>query len=375
MSAWTSPVARRRVIIAGGGIAGLEALMALADLGDGQLDLELVAPRDHFRLRPQIVGEPWGGPVLQVDLAALCAAFGARFRRAGLAFVDAAARTASFTDGVRPFDELLVAIGAVASVPYRDARVLGFGPLPDVLGTEGRADVAIVVPPGTSWTLPAYELALLVATRSHRRVRVLTPERAPCEVFGDEPASAVAGLLARHGVRVELGCALGPATDLSELAELVVALPLIDGPALPGLRHDARGFLPVGENLAVVRADEIHAAGDVVTGTIKQGGLAAQQAEAAAIDIVRRAGGRLPHPPYAPVLRGKLTAGDGSELYLRRRLDGLDVGDHNTDPLWTVPGVVCARRLARWLDARREELGDHALEHVAQPVPATSDHL
>ena len=52
MSTWTSPVRPADVLIAGGGIAGVEALMALADLGDRRLRVELLSPRETFVLRP-----------------------------------------------------------------------------------------------------------------------------------------------------------------------------------------------------------------------------------------------------------------------------------------------------------------------------------
>ena len=66
-SRFESPVEARDVLIVGGGIAGVEALMALADLGDNRLQLHLVAGHPSFVLRPQIVGEPWGGPPLRPE--------------------------------------------------------------------------------------------------------------------------------------------------------------------------------------------------------------------------------------------------------------------------------------------------------------------
>jgi sulfide:quinone oxidoreductase len=63
-----SPVHPRRVVIAGGGIAAVEALMALADLGDGRLELELLAPGGEFVLRPQLLGRPWGSPPIHIPL-------------------------------------------------------------------------------------------------------------------------------------------------------------------------------------------------------------------------------------------------------------------------------------------------------------------
>src|SRR5215212_7580496 len=48
-----------RVLIAGGGIAGLEALLALADMAEGSVNVTLVAPEPEFTYKPMIVDEPF----------------------------------------------------------------------------------------------------------------------------------------------------------------------------------------------------------------------------------------------------------------------------------------------------------------------------
>jgi hypothetical protein len=113
-------------------------------------------------------------------------------------------------------------------------------------------------------------------------------------------------------------------------------------------------------------------AGDATNASmIKQGGLGAQQADTAASEIVRSCGGDARPIAYAPVLRGKLTAPDGEELYLRRVLDDIDPGTASDRPLWQPPAVVCAWRLARWLEMRRTVVDDCTQDHVAQPALAT----
>jgi sulfide:quinone oxidoreductase len=373
MSAWSSPVRSADVLVAGGGVAGVEALMALADLGDRRLRVHVVSPRETFVLRPQMVGEPWGGAPLRVSMHDLCADFGATFRRGTLVAVDAGAKVAVTQDGARqPYAHLLVATGAVQSVPCTGVHVLGFGHLPELLAVPGTGDVAIVVPPKTTWALPAYELALLVAGGGSRRaVRVLTAEEAPLEVFGDAAAGAVAELLAGQRVGVETACEIAPGSDAGALASTVVALPLLDGPRLAGLPSDAGGFVRVdGDGLAVPGVPGAHAAGDVIAQSIKQGGLAAQQADAAAAAIAATCGAKLPAMPYAPVLRGKLVCPDGTELYLRRALDGRDPGEAREEPLWRSPGVVTARRLSTWLARRRAGGEPLALDHVSRPDPS-----
>ena len=56
------------------------------------------------------------------------------------------------------------------------------------------------------------------------------------------------------------------------------------------------------------------AAGDATTFPIKQGGLATQQADAAASTIAHALGANVEPMPFAPVLRGLLLTG-GAPLY------------------------------------------------------------
>ena len=48
-----------RVVIAGGGVAGLETMLALRSLAPDLVDVELVAPENHFWYRPLAVTEPF----------------------------------------------------------------------------------------------------------------------------------------------------------------------------------------------------------------------------------------------------------------------------------------------------------------------------
>src|SRR6266702_1408268 len=50
---------RPRVVIAGGGVASLEALIALRDLLDGFVGIDVVAPSGDFIYRPLSVAEPF----------------------------------------------------------------------------------------------------------------------------------------------------------------------------------------------------------------------------------------------------------------------------------------------------------------------------
>ncbi|MDA0170908.1 hypothetical protein OJ998_17530, partial [Solirubrobacter taibaiensis] len=140
------------------------------------------------------------------------------------------------------------------------------------------------------------------------------------------------------------------------LADRVVALPRLIGPGIVGLPQDRDGFLPVDEHARVRGVERVYAAGDATTFALKQGGLATQQADAAAETIAADLGAAVRPSPFRPVLRGLLLTG-GEPLYLRARLtpDGepLDAADVSRRPLWSPPGKVAGRYLAPLLATAR----------------------
>jgi sulfide:quinone oxidoreductase len=80
---------------------------------------------------------------------------------------------------------------------------------------------------------------------------------------------------------------------------------------------------------------------------IKQGGLAAQQADAAAELIAAQAGVPVDPNPFRPVLRGLLLTG-GEPSYLRAEIagGGGETSIADSEPLWWPPGKIAGRYLA-----------------------------
>jgi sulfide:quinone oxidoreductase len=121
----------------------------------------------------------------------------------------------------------------------------------------------------------------------------------------------------------------------------VVTLPTLAGPAIPGLPHDADGFLPVDRHGRVAGAPEVYAAGDVTNHRVKQGGLASQQADAAAEAIAARAGAAIDPQPYTGMLHGVLlTEHDATFLGQNTTEDRPD------DSPWWPPTKIAGRELA-----------------------------
>ena len=126
--------------------------------------------------------------------------------------------------------------------------------------------------------------------------------------------------------------------------------------ACPRTQH---GFIAIDEHARVRRRRDVFAAGDATAGEIKQGGLATQQADAAAEAIAAESGAPVVPRPYRRVLRGVVLTG-GRPLYLRRDLDddtaiarelaGAPEGVSRVQ-LWWPSGKIAGRYLTGFLDA------------------------
>jgi sulfide:quinone oxidoreductase len=343
----------QRVLVVGGGVAGIEALLGLHDLGAGELTLELVSASGTAKLCPQLVGRAWGEPPIELDLEMLCDELGAELHEGELTTVDQATRTALLADGHElGYDALLIACGGRAVAPYAGIRTLGRGARSEAYARLRPGRFSIVVPPGAAWTLPAYQLALLAAGDLTVPVEVITAERHPLELFDRGAAAVVTDLLEHAGVNVLPRCVVPLDSDLFTLLDNVVALPLLRGPAIVGLPADVDGFLPVDGHGRVVGTTGVHGAGDATSRALKHGGLAAQDGGVAAADIAR--GQETSSVSDAPprVIRGVLVASDERTVYLRRALDGQDAGVASRTPLWNAHGATDAWRLTSWLKRR-----------------------
>jgi sulfide:quinone oxidoreductase len=114
-----------RVLVAGGGVAGLEALLALRDLAGDRVELTLVSPDPDFVYRPMAVAEPFArGHAARHRLCDIARELGAELVRGALTEVDGAGRIAITTaDGPLSLscDALLVAVGARSEPAYPQA--------------------------------------------------------------------------------------------------------------------------------------------------------------------------------------------------------------------------------------------------------------
>jgi sulfide:quinone oxidoreductase len=388
-----------RVLVAGGGVAGLETLLALRHLAGERIERTLLTPEDEFVYRPMAVAEPFArGRAQRHRLDAIARDLGARLLGGSLATVDDQSRTAVTSTGERlSYDALVVAIGARSEpalqraltwTPESDHEIYG-GLLRDV--EEGYSKrVAFVIPAGVAWPLPAYELALMTAwdTRDMGiedvQITIYTPESAPLEIFGAAATKALLEDLDEVGIQVRTSAYVTAARGGKLLvepgarpldAERVVALPQAVGPALPGVLNDAHGFIRCDPYGKVYDTAMVWAAGDAIAFPVKQGGLAAQQADAAAEEIAARAGADVRAQPFRPVLRGVLLTGRGQAWMRNAAAGGDGDGEAQRRALFWPPTKIAGRYLSPYLAEldRAQAIGE-APQPSGQPVELDLEH-
>jgi sulfide:quinone oxidoreductase len=383
--------------VAGGGVAALEAALALRRLAGDRVDVELVATEPAFRHRPLAVAEPFGSaPVESVDLERFAAEHGFRFRVGALVSVEPDRRLARTRDGESiPYDALVVACGAEplpalpGALTFRGAADVGaFRKLLAEVDEGAIQRLAFALPSGATWPIPLYELALMTAARGRGSgraadVSIVTHEDRPLELFGPQAGEAVAAMLERNGIAVlprryptavEDGVLHWvPAGELA--VDRVVALPRLEGRRLAGLPHDSAGFLSTDPHGRVRGVPDVYAAGDVTAFPVKQGGLAAQQADAVAESVAAWAGVDLRPRPFRPVLRGKILTGD-LPVYVQADAAGGrgDVSDASPRPLWWPPSKLAGRFLGPALAAAgMEPEPAPSLRYGVAPLPIQID--
>jgi sulfide:quinone oxidoreductase len=366
------------VLIAGGGPAGLEAALALHRLAGERVATTVLAPETDYTYRPLSVLSPFAaGAATTYPMARIAADAGFAHVRDRLARVDAAAHRVETLAGASvAYDVLLIASGGHPVAPFSGA-IAFTGSLTDqerlhgiVQDVEGGYlhSLAFVVPSEHTWALPLYELALMLAERAYSMsadvdLHIVTPEASPLELFGADAARDVADLLTEAGITVHTGAhaeilapgrlRLAPGENTLEV-ERIITVPRIGGPSVSGLPSDAEGFLVTDVHARVLGVPDVYAAGDVTAYPIKQGGIACQQADAAAEDIAARAGAPVVPAPFEPVLRGLLLT-ERWARFLRR-----DEGQDTTiagRALWWPPTKIAGRELAGYLVGLDEEAG------------------
>jgi sulfide:quinone oxidoreductase len=375
----------KRVVICGGGVAAVEALLALRAHVRVGLQVHLVAPNRGFVHQPLSVAAPFDLAETEVlSLSEIARGQGAKLHFDSLMSVDRANKCVNLTsEAILPYDALIVAVGAQrrdwlhGALHFGGAtEVEGFRALIAQLENGAGGRVAFVNPAETHWALPLYELALLTASRMADRgvvgveLTVVTPEAEPLAEFGPAAGQMLRDLLSDRGIALKAGSAAKEIragnvhlqSGVTVEADHVITLPRLGGPHVEGLPCDAAGFIVVDEHSRVAGLTDVYAAGDGTSFPVKQGGLATQQADAAASAIAAQMGVPVTPSPIRPVLRGMLLTGI-APVYMRAKLaNGARESATAMTPLWWPPAKIAGRYLAPYLAAHTPLAQGRALE-------------
>ena len=222
------------------------------------------------------------------------------------------------------------------------------------------------VAPDSTWPLPAYEVALLAQEHAREQnvyldITIITAEQQPLAVFGESVSADVAGLLADADIQMMVGARVESSSGKlivnpgeRELKfDRVVAVPRLEGPAITGLPADADGFLPITSFCEVIGVEGVYAAGDATDFPVKFGGIAAQQADAAAASIASVAGASTKPTRFDGTVHGALLSGrKQGRLFFTARIEGGVALDSRTSetPTWAPTAKIASRYLGHYLD-------------------------
>ena len=404
------------VCVVGAGTTGLEALLVAREELGAKSELRLIAPEREFRYRPMSAGSLFR-PAKERGLAIadVVAQAGATWVADRAEVVHEAERTVLTRDGdTVDFDFLLLATGTRSKRPLRQGYVWERGGDPgfldriimEVVAGEVRS-VAVAVPRGARWPLPAYELALVLAwmaTGTDARVTLITAEERPLGALGPGATDAVARELDAAGVEAITGVEvsddrsgnpesrepvdlllvpeepadqadaltgkpthanhaaeaadvpLGKPTDSARVRlgagsvaefDRLISLPTAVGQFIAGVATDAAGFVEVDETLKVCGSERVWAAGGCIAAALEHSALAARQADAAIAAIATAITGATT-PPVTPELTGMLLTGQRDQWLAE---NPVGTREPSTRCLWWPSGRAVGRMLAQRIAA------------------------
>jgi sulfide:quinone oxidoreductase len=370
---------RLRVVIVGGGVAGLEAALALADLARDLTDVTVIAPNTEFVYRPMVVREPFAqGAARPYPLAPIVRDAGATLLHGELDWIDPAGQTVhTKAEEAIEYDVLLLALGASIDKRYKHALTIDdrdldktmHGLVQDVEG-DFIHKLAFVAPGRMAWPLPLYELALMTAGRAYDmsidlQTTIVTPEDSPLAIFGASASSSITELLTRASIET-ITSAYAEVPNAREVVinpgdrhlkvDRVIALPELYGPEVRGIPLGENGFIQVDPYCRVPGIEHIYAAGDATDFPIKHGGIGAQQADTAARSIAALAGAPVTPERFNPMIHGLLLTNEKPQYLTAHITGGHGFSSEITDtPTWSPPSKIVAKYLAPYLQARDHE--------------------
>lgn len=330
-------MATPKVVIVGGGFAGLETAFVLRHRLREQVDLALVSDQDRFLFKPNTIYIPFGGD-LESLLIPLDEPLGRRhisFHHTRVREVDTDRRQVALDDGiVLPYDFLVLATGA----SMRPEEVPGLGQHASTIWTPqemsrlgGRLQamrnrvlsgeeqkVLFLVPPNNKCSGPLYEIVFMLETwlrkeglRDKVDIGYSTYERTFIQAFGPRLHDVVTEEFAERGIHGHNGEIVEKVLDgaveyadgtTREFDELISFPPYVAAFRFDGLESDDRGFLKTDlASRRVVGHPDVFAPGDTGDFPVKQAFLAFLQADAVGEHIAHEIDGKSIDHAFDPI--------------------------------------------------------------------------
>lgn len=325
-----------RIVVAGGGFAGLEAIFYLKKRLGSRAQLTLVSDVEVFQFKPNTIYIPFGRDPerYRIPIREGVGKRGIDFRVERVEAVDPIERMLQTDQSSIPFDYLFLATGAT----MRPGEIPGLAEHAATIWTpeemmklrhgierivaaarEGkRQEVLFLVPPNNKCSGPLYELVFMTDTwlrRQEVRQWVLltyaTYEKGYIQAFGPRLNETVEREFLERGIaghREHPVLAIEPGTarfteGRSLPFDLLVSFPpYVSAVRYEALPHDERGFLRTDPKSRQVEGHlDIYAVGDTGDFPVKQAFLALLQADAAAEHLSERILGEEPQAAFDPV--------------------------------------------------------------------------
>lgn len=365
-----------KVLILGGGFAGVIAAKRLAEqLGD-EHQITLVSRSRHFVFYPSLVRLAFGKcqpDDVSFDLRHAMLDRRVNFIEAEVARINPYERRVTIAhgevEGKLPYDYLIFALGRRLATErikgfYEHAhhllnvdKAIKFGKAIANFH-EGRAVIGQCA--GARLPVPIYETAFALARqleenneRERVRITIVSPDDVGSEFGEADMALQLQKALDRHQIEFISGFPVETVTEGSVLTgngqainfDLLMLMPPFQGASAAmyqGITNDA--YINVDWSMRVIGVKGMYAVGDCVNFSgPKMGHMAVRQAEVAATNLAAEIEGHLPVTHYVHEMRMVIDEGGGDSVYMHK-------------DMWTnEPGTVRQGRFWSWAKRAQEK--------------------
>ena len=358
-----------KVLVLGGGFAGVVAAEQLARLLGDEHQITLVSRSRNFVFYPALVRLAFGkcekSDVL-FDLRHAMLSRRINFVEAEVAHVDPFERKVSIAhgqvEGKLPYDYLIFALGRRLATEkitgfYEHAhhllnvdKAIQFG---KAIAEFKEGNVVLGQCPGARLPVPVYESAFALArllenkgNRDRARITVVSPNTLEAELGDATAGVALEKQLEARGIELLTNFAITSLTRNSAKTnsgsaidfDLLMLVPPFRGSSAATYMGvtNGEGYVHVGVNMRVAGNDRIYAAGDCVNFVgPKMGHMAIRQGEVAAANVADEIEGREPAAHYSHEMRFVIDEVGGNGIYLHKEGAGDDPASVRQGHFWS----------------------------------------